>query len=430
MVTKFVGWGGGPALSKVAPMTSIDIEKEPPVPEREAPPGAGSGPSATRLVGVDLARALAVFGMFAVHVGPGASDTDGSGGWLRGLAEGRASALFATLAGFSLVLITGRREPKTGLAGRQARTRVVVRAVVLLVLGTVLSTTSFGPAVILNYYGVYFLLALPLVRLRARKLAITAAATAVIGPQVAFVLRALLHPSVGPAINAYDPLERICGVGILDLFVTGFYPAITWMPFVIAGMAVGRLDLLARTVQWRLAAFGAGLAAFAYGTSWLLLRLVGPPGFTPMPSSGSLADAGASSTDGIGSGPFAVDGWLALAAVPHSGSTFDVLGCLGVALLVIAGVTAALARFPKIRWWVRPVIAVGTMSLTVYVGHILAIVALPGGDATPPTQASAGLLAGFVVGAVVFASVWSRFFRRGPLEYLLNHATRVAGLVR
>jgi uncharacterized membrane protein YeiB len=36
----------------------------------------------------------------------------------------------------------------------------------------------------------------------------------------------------------------------------------------------------------------------------------------------------------------------------------------------------------------------------------------------------------FVGGAIVFAGIWSRFFRRGPLEYLLHAATKLAKFVR
>ncbi len=82
-----------------------------------AAPGA---PSTGRLVGVDLARALAVFGMYIVHIGPVLSATHGAGTWVRYLADGHSSVLFATLAGFSLMLIAGRREPKTGLSRRPA----------------------------------------------------------------------------------------------------------------------------------------------------------------------------------------------------------------------------------------------------------------------------------------------------------------------
>ncbi|WP_336246894.1 DUF418 domain-containing protein [Streptomyces cupreus] len=43
--------------------------------------------------------------------------------------------------------------------------------------------------------------------------------------------------------------------------------------------------------------------------------------------------------------------------------------------------------------------------------------------------ASLHVLLGFIV-AIVFATLWSRFFRRGPLEWLLGKATEVSKLVR
>ena len=387
-----------------------------------------------RLVGVDLARALAVFGMFAVHVGPFEAARGDVGGWIRTLSEGRASALFATLAGFSLLLIAGRFEPKTGPAGRQARIRIVIRAVILLAAGTALTMTNFGDAVILNAYAVYFLLALPLTRLRARTLAITAAALALVAPQVAFGLRTLLSEPVLHSINAYDPLERLCGVGVLDLLLTGFYPAMTWMPFVIAGMALARLDLTARAVQRRLAVLGPALVLLGYGTSWLLLKALGhsvpDPMLDGMPPKDAMTDMAAGSGPPPADGYFPPDPWSLLAAEPHSGSTFDVLGCLGVAITVLLCATVAMDRLPRLRRLAKPLIAVGTMSLTIYVGHILAILALPGDNATPPDANSTLLWCAFVLGAVVFAAIWSRFFRRGPLEYLLNSATKLARLVR
>ncbi|MFF8968471.1 hypothetical protein [Streptomyces sp. NPDC014995] len=59
------------------------------------------------------------------------------------------------------MLITGRLEPTTGLAGRQAKARIVIRAVILLVVGTAPAMTNFDGGVIINFYAVYFLLALP-----------------------------------------------------------------------------------------------------------------------------------------------------------------------------------------------------------------------------------------------------------------------------
>ncbi|MGW2616645.1 heparan-alpha-glucosaminide N-acetyltransferase domain-containing protein [Streptomyces sp. NPDC001500] len=384
-----------------------------------------------RLVGVDLARALAVFGMYVVHVGPPLSATDGVGSWVRYLAEGHSSALFATLAGFSLMLIAGRREPKTGPAGRRAKARIAIRAVVLLALGTAMAV-EYGGVIILGFYGVYFLLALPLVRLRARTLAIIAAAFALVAPQLAFALNSLLTDPVRQGVNAYDPFHRLSGVGVLDLLLTGFYPAITWMSFVIAGMALGRLDLSSGTVRRRLAALGAALTVAAYGMSLLLagkdaLRSLAEDG-PSSGSSGSLPPGSASAPLDSGSFPDMPASSL-LAAGPHSGTTFDVIGSVGVAILVILGATVAMDRLPRMRRLATPVIAVGTMSLTAYVGHFLAqsALSLPAGTST---QQSWMPLLLFVLGATLFAAIWSRFFPRGPLEYLLHTATRPAQQIR
>lgn len=81
--------------------------------------GASDGSAVDRLVGIDLARGLAVFGMYAAHVGPDPGE-GGLVGNLMELTHGRSSALFAVLAGFSILLITGRNAPKSGVAGRQA----------------------------------------------------------------------------------------------------------------------------------------------------------------------------------------------------------------------------------------------------------------------------------------------------------------------
>ncbi|MZF88865.1 DUF418 domain-containing protein [Streptomyces sp. SID5643] len=384
-----------------------------------------------RLVGVDLARALAVFGMYVVHIGPPLSATSGVAGWIRYISDGHSSVLFATLAGFSLMLLAGRREPRTGLAGRQAKARIAIRAIVLLALGTAMAM-EYGGVIILGFYGVYFLLALPLVRLRARTLAITAAAFALVTPQLAFALNALLTPSVQQSINAYDPLRRLSEVGVLDLLLTGFYPALTWMSFVIAGMALGRLDLSSGTVQKRLAALGAALTAAAYGMS---LLLAGKGALRSMAEGGSSSGGSGSMPPGSGSAP--LDGGSfpelpassLLTAGPHSGTTFDIVGSVGVAILVIVGATVLMDRLPRLRRLSKPVIAVGTMSLTAYVGHFLAQSALSVSAGTS-TQRSWVPLLMFVLGAIVFAAIWSRFFRRGPLEYLLSAATKPAKYIR
>ncbi|MDX3453337.1 DUF418 domain-containing protein [Streptomyces sp. ME02-8801-2C] len=409
--------------------TSAPQENSPPPPRTSPESPASAGPSMGRLVGVDLARAVAVFGMYVVHIGPPLSATTGVASWIRYMSDGHSSVLFATLAGFSLMLLAGRREPKTGQAGRQARARIAIRAVILLALGTVMAM-EYGGVIILGFYGLYFLLALPLVRLSARTLAIVAAAFALVAPQLAFVLNSLLTPSVQLSINTYDPLRHLSEVGVLDLLLTGFYPALTWLSFVIAGMALGRLDLSCATVQKRLAALGASLTAAAYGMSLLLagkgaLRSLAEDGSSS--GSGSMSLGSGSMPDG-GSFPDMPSSML-LTAGPHSGTTFDIIGSVGIAILVIVGATVAMDRLPRLRRLAKPVIAVGTMSLTAYVGHFLAQTALSAPAGTGTQQSWLPLIM-YVLAAILFAAIWSRFFRRGPLEYLLNAATKPAKRIR
>ncbi|EFL31917.1 predicted protein [Streptomyces viridochromogenes DSM 40736] len=412
--------------------TSAPQENSSPPPQTSPGSPASPGPSMGRLVGVDLARALAVFGMYVVHIGPPLSATHGVASWIRYMSDGHSSVLFATLAGFSLMLLAGRREPKTGLAGRQARARIAIRAVILLALGTVMAM-EYGGVIILGFYGVYFLLALPLVRLSVRTLAIIAAAFALVAPQLAFVLTSLLTPSVQQSINTYDPLRHLSEVGVLDLLLTGFYPALTWMSFVIAGMALGRLDLSCGTIQKRLAALGATLTAAAYGMSLLLagkgaLRSLAEDGPSSSGGSGSMPTGSGSMPADAGSFPDMPASSL-LTAGPHSGTTFDIIGSVGIAILVIVGATVAMDRLPRLRRLAKPVIAVGTMSLTAYVGHFLAQTALSTPAGTGTQQSWLPLIM-YVLGAILFAAIWSRFFRRGPLEYLLNAATRPAKHIR
>ncbi|MFG1798537.1 DUF418 domain-containing protein [Nocardia sp. NPDC049149] len=391
--------------------------------------GDGTGRAAAaregaRLVGVDLARGIAVLGMFAAHVGPDPVE-GGVTGFVMEVAHGRSSALFAFLAGFSIVLLTGRRAPKTGRDGRQAVVRVLIRAGILLVLGTLLTALGTEVEVILAYYGLYFVLVLPLYRLRAVTLAAVAAVTALVLPQILFLVTGS-NSDWTAAIDRFDPLAWLSSRGepigspggIMGLLFTGSYPALAWLPFVLAGMAVARFDLSATVIRMRLLAVGVGLAVLGYGGSALAMHLV--PGTTTW--------------SGIMNAPWWSDvaevpsGWRSqLVAVPHSETTLSILANTGVALTVLIGCLVACDRSLRFRRVTAPLIAVGSMSLTAYVFHVIAIAVL-GFDTLP--AGSLPVLLGLSAIILMFAYCWTHFFRRGPLEWLLNRATAVAGRVR
>src|SRR6478735_5927074 len=103
----------------------------------DGPSVAGEArPPGRRIVGIDVARGLAVLGMMTAHVGPEADDV--SVGDLMGLADGRPSALFVVLAGLSLALLSGGAAPVDGRDLARARARIVGRALVVLVIGVAL----------------------------------------------------------------------------------------------------------------------------------------------------------------------------------------------------------------------------------------------------------------------------------------------------
>jgi uncharacterized membrane protein YeiB len=388
-----------------------------PGPETGRPAGAG------RMLGVDLARALAVYGMFAVHVGPSPESVDGLPALLLELAQGRSASLFALLAGVSLALMCGRAPIERDTAGRLLRARIATRAVLLLVLGTALTAIGSTIWVIIPYYGLFFLLALPALGLATPALAGLAALTALAGPVLSMAPR-VVPPEWLDAVAAYDPLNQVSRHGLIELAFAGGFPAVTWMAYVFAGMTLGRLDLAAEAVRRRLVRAGLALTAVGYGGSWLACTV-----FTDVRATMSAAAAAAQAA-GVHYDVRYQGTALQrlLTAAPHSDSTFEITGNIGVAILVLVAAIALLEKRPRLRGPATPLLAVGTMSLTVYVVHILLIRYV---EVEVYLGSPTAVLAVFAVAATAFAAAWKRFFRRGPLESLLHAATvRVSELVR
>ncbi len=298
---------------------------------------------------------LALLGMIATHMLPSVS-ASGAQTWPHELAGGRAAALFAVLAGVALALMTGRRTPLQGSDRVRASVGLAARALLIALLGLALATQETGLAIILTYYGVMFLLAIPFAGLRARSLALLAAAWLVVVPVVSHWLRPELPP------RRYDnPMfEQLEQPGLLlwELLVTGYYPALPWLAYVFAGMAVGRSDLGRRGVQAGLLAGGALLA----GLATFLSREATADQFSR--ETLLTADFGL-----YGTTPTDRWAWL-LVDAPHSATPFDLAATIGSSLAVIGLcllVAGALPR-PGVRA-LAVVFGAGTMTLTLYSLH-------------------------------------------------------------
>jgi hypothetical protein len=390
-----------------------------------------------RVVGLDVARALALFGMMATHLLPESADGR-TVAWWQQLAGGRAAALFALLAGATLAMITDRALAAADAAGpavgadagaetgarasrgaarrtalRAARAAVRVRAAVIGVLGLLLGGMDTGIAVILTYYAVLFVLGLPMLGLRWRTLAGLAAGWAVVAPVLSHLVRPYLPERLGPSPSfdflALQPVRLLC-----DLFLTGYYPAVPWMAYLLAGMAIARLPLRRASVAAALAVTGAVLAFTAWASSWLILHRLGgmqrlratapdTPPFDVM----SLDQGLVRGT--FGTTPTTSWWWLTTAA-PHSSTPFDLFQTIGSAMLVIG--LCLLACHVAART-LAVVFAAGTMTLSLYSLHLVALAVGVG-----PPRDTAQLFWWHLAGALAFGVLWRATIGRGPLEAL------------
>ena len=348
----------------------------------------GSG----RVTGLDVARALAVFGMLGAHFGAVPADVVAApSSWL-GVVYGRSSILFAVLAGVSLALLTGRTVAPAGEELVRARTRILVRAAWVFAIGVALEALGTDIDIILGVYGILFVLALPFLRWSPRRLLLAAAALAVLSPAAALLL----------TVSAQALGLEESGVALLLL--NGPYPALIWWTFILIGMAVGRCDLASPRVRARLLSGGAMLAVLGYGAGWTTTRWWG-----------QAASAQAWVDGDVEARSWSL-AWLSGAA-PHSGTTFEIAGSVGVALIVIAACLVAAERLPRATF---PLVAVGAMALTAYTGGVLAPAVL---DEYP--EGGWAWLA-FIAVTVVVATGWRLAIGQGPLERLLSTSSRRA----
>src|SRR4051812_8055366 len=150
----------------------------------EPPTSVPASRAKARFLGVDVARGVALISMLLANVSETLTD-EGKPTVAAMTVQGRSATLFVMVAGISLAFITGGRHPVQGRARRAARANIAVRALMIgaiaLALGYV-TPPEFG--VILGYYGLFFLLAIPLVGVRPRTLAIIAGVLVVVAPLV------------------------------------------------------------------------------------------------------------------------------------------------------------------------------------------------------------------------------------------------------
>ena len=288
--------------------------------------------------------------------------------------DGRSSILFATVAGVSLGLLTGASDPPPRGQRGMLRASIAVRGATLILLGVILTTVVQPPlAVILDYYGLAFVLLVPLLFAPRAVLAVATVLVVAIAP-----------PFVAWATEEGDPnAVPLLLIPFTQWLVFGSYPVLIWLAFPLIGLICARSGLERRRTQVVMIAAGALAAVFGYGAGSVI------PGVT---------------------------------AAAHSGTAAEVIGSGGLAVAVI-GAATLLGSLPDpagrgIRIVLFPVAAAGSMALTLYTAQAIALTIVREAnridaerwvypDATLPV---------LIVSALLIGTLWRLFLGAGPLE--------------
>jgi uncharacterized protein len=353
-------------------------------------------PSWDRILGYDLARSLAMLGMIVFHFALVMAHDATRPRWLAffvGLLDGRAATLFVVLAGVGLTLRSrGVRDESSASAVRRT---LIWRGIFLLAFGFLNLLIWQGD--ILRVYGVSLILAAWFIEASNRRLLLVAA----VFPLVFLLLLLVFDYEKNwdwPTLT-YRNLWTPAGL-VRNLFYDGFRSVFPWTGLLFFGMWLGRLDLRDRAINNRVVLAGLAGVLLALVVSRLCVAHF-------MAHPGGMDAATIQALFGLESMPpmplFLLSG----------GSTAVVSIAVCVRLEEISAP--------------RPVVCMGQMALTWYVGHIvfgLGTVDALGlvGNQTLPVAFGCGLA--FFVLAVGLSWAWKAYFRHGPLEWLMR---RVAG---
>ena len=332
-----------------------------------------------------MARAFAIIGMVMVHIGPRDLPGGGLSGAVYRSTHGRAAIVFIVLAGIGVSLLAGDHSPDRITATRM---RLGWRTLVLLPAGLALQTLDIDVAVILQYYAVYFLIAMAALELSDRALLIVAASSVTLGPVVLIWLERTVPDWFLGGVPAWDDASRI----VRDIALTGYYPVVVWTAPLVLGMWIGRRDLVSTTVVRSVGLAGAVVAAVAFLTSDGLVALLGPA---------------TSSTDA--SQLYVIE--------PHNEMPLWMLSSAGIAVTVIAGCVLLARRLPRITW---PLVAFGQLALTAYVTHLLVLHRWPQWLDRSTYGAAWLSVSRFTLVALVLATAHRAVAARGPFELLLR----------
>lgn len=355
-----------------------------------------------RIIGIDVARALAVIGMIIVNFKVVFGENGDS--WLKSFAhlfEGKAAATFVVLAGIGLALMTNSAlKDQNQEKLKSAQKRILKRALFLFIVG--LSYIWIWPADILHFYGIYMLVTLFFINQSPKHILIASLSFILFFP----ILVLFFEYETGWNFTtlAYTDFWTFNGF-FRNLFYNGFHPVIPWTAFMLVGLWFGKQDL--SNDRFIKKAFWVSTISF------IAIQLISSMSISFL-SEGNPQVAH-ELTDIMGTNP--------MPPMP-----LYMLNGIAISIAIISACILLAKRYEDNKL-IDALYKTGQLALTFYVAHVVIGMgmveefgSLKLGDYSIQFSVVYALL--FSLSCVLFAQIWLRYKKSGPLEWAMRKLTR------
>lgn len=352
-----------------------------------------------RIVGFDLARAYAIFGMFIVNFnfsfGSIMAPTKALGRFLN-VFTGNSTAIFIICAGMGVSLMTNRND-YTNEEKSKIKSKVLKRSWFLFGIGLLLYNWWSGD--ILHYYGGYMHFAAFLLFVQKRYYLLVA----IIAILIFHLLLFVIPINTGWDFTTYKYLDFWTPTGFLrNTFYNGWNSMFPWLCYFLVGMWLGRLNWRKKVTKQNIFIIGIIVFVVIQG-----LRFITKQGYF---------------------NPFWSNYIMAEYFPPYLPFIFVTMAFafMIIPICMIIGENFSANKF------VLALQKTGQMTLSHYVIHLtlgmLLLASLTNKHYTGliedevPTSSINILLysIAFYVFSILFSVIWSKKFKNGPLETLMR----------
>ncbi len=354
-----------------------------------------------QIIGIDVARALAVIGMIIVNFKI-AFGTQGSEivKLFAGLFEGKSAATFVVLAGVGIALMSNSAVKKNDIQKlKNIRFRITKKAIFLFIVG--LSYIPIWSADILHFYGIYMLITLVFLNSSQKSIIRSVVAIIIVYP----IIMMFWSYDIGWNFETfvYSDFWSINGF-FRNLFYNGFHPVIPWTAFMLIGLWFGKQNLNDNKFIKKAITMSFGIFIviqiiskvliyfFSYGDQTIAIELEQVLGTSPMPP---------------------------LPIYMISGSS--------IAIFIIS-LSILLGKKFGNNVMIISMYKTGQLALTFYVLHV--IIGMGIVEAINPAKMGNYSIEFSVLYALIFsllcivsALFWTKYFKAGPFEWIMRKLT-------